>query len=143
MTLIRITPELAVDDRFIHERFIRASGPGGQNVNKVASAVELRFDVNASSLPDGMKARLVALAGTRIGADGVLTMDSRAFRTQLQNRKAARERLLALLKRAARVPKKRRLTRATAASREARLSAKKRHSATKATRSSVGRRGEE
>lgn len=141
MTLIQIAPGLAVDDRFIHERFIRASGPGGQNVNKVASAVELRFDLKASPLPDDMKERLVALAGTRIGADGVLTIDSRAFRTQPQNRKAARERLLALFRRAARIPKKRRPTKATAASREARLAAKKRLSAMKASRATLGRGG--
>lgn len=134
MTLIQITPGLAVDDRFVQERFIRASGPGGQNVNKVASAVELRFDVNASPLPDDMKQRLVALAGTRMGSDGVLTIDSRAFRTQPQNRKAARERLVNLLKRAAYVPKKRRPTKATAGSREARLASKKRRAATKAER---------
>ena len=134
MTLIQITPALTVDDRFIQERFIRASGPGGQNVNKVATAVELRFDVNASSLPPDMRERLVALAGSRIGADGVLTIDSRAFRTQPQNRKAARERLIALLARAAKVPKKRRPTRTTRAARESRLSEKKRRGDVKASR---------
>jgi ribosome-associated protein len=134
MTLITITPALSIDDRFIEERFIRASGPGGQNVNKVATAVELRFDLNASALPEDVKQRLVALAGTRIGADGVLTIDSRAFRTQPQNRKAARERLVTLIARAARVPKKRRPTIAPGSSREARLSAKKHRGVMKATR---------
>ena len=134
MTLMQIAPGLAIDDRFIEERFIRASGPGGQNVNKVASAVELRFDVNAAPLPDDLKLRLAALAGTRMGADGVLTIDSRAFRTQPQNRKAARKRLVDLLVRAARVPKKRRPTKATAASREARLATKKRRAVRKVSR---------
>jgi ribosome-associated protein len=133
--MIRVTDAIALDERHIHERFVRASGPGGQNVNKVASAVELRFDVGASSLPPEVKDRLAALAGTRMTSDGQLTIDSREHRTQAQNRAAARERLLALVRRAVRPPRKRRPTRPKAAAREERLRAKKQRGAVKALRS--------
>src|SRR5262249_21732451 len=135
--MIRISDTIALNDAEVEERFVRSSGPGGQNVNKVASAVELRFDVAKSSLPPDVKERLLTLAGNRITADGVLLIDSREHRTQIQNREAARARFVALLQHAARRPKRRRATRPHAGAREKRLEAKQRRGDLKAARREV------
>jgi ribosome-associated protein len=120
-----IDSTLAPFEREIEERFVRASGPGGQNVNKVATAVELRFDVRASSLPPNVKSRLTALAGSRMTTEGVLVLDSREHRTQRQNREAARARLVALIQQAAVRPRSRRPTKPGRHAKERRLTAKK------------------
>jgi ribosome-associated protein len=132
--MIRIAEGIGLDESQISERFVRASGPGGQNVNKVATAVELRFDIAASSLPEEVKKRLTALAGSRLTADGVLLIDSREHRTQARNREAARERLIALIRQAVRRPKRRRATRPSAAARERRLQSKRRRGEIKKVR---------
>jgi ribosome-associated protein len=133
---------MILDDDLIEERFVRASGPGGQNVNKVATAVELRYNVRASRLPPDAKARLATLAGTRMTADGVLLIDSRAHRTQAQNRAAARERLTALIEKAMVRPRARRPTRPGKAAKETRLASKKRRGRLKGSRGPA-RRDEE
>lgn len=136
--MITITPALALDESELEFSFIRASGPGGQNVNKVATAVQLRFDArNSPSLPDEVRQRLLRLAGRRATADGVIVIEARRYRSQEQNRQDAIERLVTLLQRAAEKPTPRRRTRPTAASREQRLEAKRRQAEKKALRRTI------
>jgi ribosome-associated protein len=123
--MIRVTDDIAIAESEISESFVRASGPGGQNVNKVASAVQLRFDVRKSpSLPEPVRQRLERLAGARLTKDGVVVISAERFRTQERNRQDALQRLLSLIRRAAEAPKPRRPTKPTKTSRERRLKEK-------------------
>ena len=125
--MIRVTDEISIDEREIEESFVRSSGPGGQNVNKLSTAVQLRFDVRRSpSLPNDVAVRLMGLAGKRLTKDGVIIIIAQSHRTQERNRQDARDRLIALIRQAAVVPVKRRKTRPTRASREKRIESKKR-----------------
>ena len=126
-----VTPGIVIADEAIDERFVRASGPGGQNVNKVATAVQLRFDPARSNLSDEVRERLRVLSGSRWTEDGTIVIDARASRTQSQNREDARERLADLIRRALVRPKRRHKTRPTRASQERRVEVKKRRARTK------------
>lgn len=136
--MLKITDKIAIDPGELEEIFVRSSGPGGQNVNKVSTAVQLRFDLrNARSLPDDVRSRVMELAGTRLSSEGVLVITAGRFRSQQRNRADARERLIALVKRAAEPKRRRRPTKLPRAAKARRADHKRRRSATKALRRRV------
>ncbi len=136
--MIHITRTIEIDESEIQEYIIRASGPGGQNVNKVATTVQLHFDVaNSRSLPEEVRKRLISLAGNRVTEDGILIIDARRFRTQGRNREDATDRLVELIRNAAQRPKIRRKTRPTLASKIRRLESKRRSAESKRVRGPV------
>ena len=136
--MIRVNRTIAIDENEIQEEFIRASGPGGQNVNKAATAVQLRFDVaNSQTLPDDVRKRLLSLARKRINEEGVLVIDARRYRSQRANRRDARGRLVGLIRKAAQKPRIRRKTKPTLASKIRRLEDKQHRAKTKRLRRTV------
>lgn len=132
--MLYVTDTIAIDEKDLDERFVRASGPGGQNVNKVSTAVELRFNIDASTLLPDVKQRLRSLAGSKLTADGILLIDSREHRLQSQNREAARARLASLIRAALVKPRTRRPTKPKASAKAERLAVKKRRGTIKANR---------
>jgi ribosome-associated protein len=134
--MIEVTPEIHIDENDIQEIFIRSSGPGGQNVNKVSTAVQLRYDLTTANLPEDVHQRLRRLAGKRINSEGVLIIEAKENRSQEQNRHAALDRLVAILKAAAEKPKNRKKTQPSAASKQRRLEKKRRRSEIKRYRGS-------
>lgn len=134
--MLEITPNVKINENELHFDYIRASGPGGQNVNKVATAVQLRFDVRASSLPEDVKTRLIHLAGKRVTVEGVLLIEAKQFRTQEKNREDAIQRLVVLVRRSLVKPKPRKKTKPTKASKERRIVSKKKRGEIKKSRQS-------
>jgi len=138
--MLQITTTIAIDESALDERFIRAPGPGGQNINKVATAVQLRFDaVRSPALPEPVRSRLLRLAGRRLSRDGFITIEAHRFRTRERNREDARLRLVELIRQAAHQPKPRQKTRPTRGSKERRLESKRQRSQTKRLRSGISR----
>ena len=141
--MIEATPFIKIDEGELHFDFIRAAGPGGQNVNKVASAVQLRFDIlNSASLEPEVKERLTKIAGSRVTGDGILILSAKRYRSQEQNREDAVQRLIALIQKAAQKPKPRHRTKPSKAAQEARLAEKKRRSVVKRLRGTTPRNEE-
>ncbi len=134
--MLHITPSIQIRESELRFEYVRASGPGGQNVNKAATSAQLRFDARSSSLPEDVKSRLIRLAGKRATDDGVLFIEAKQFRTQEQNREDAIRRLVTLIKKALIIPKPRKQTKPTKMAKEKRLTAKKRRGALKQGRQS-------